>query len=63
MVYNICYLYLWAYNNINRYILMVSIPRICLNNIYIYIYIYINIYILEICRIGNKYLKMSLHLM
>ena len=43
MVFNICYLYLWAYNNINRYILMVSIPRICLNNIYIYIYIYIYI--------------------
>ena len=59
MVFNICYLYLWAYNNINSNILMVSIPRICLNNIYIYKYIYI----LEICRIGNKYLKMSLHLM
>ena len=45
MVFNICYLYLWAYNNINSNILMVSIPRICLNNIYIYIYIYKYIYI------------------
>ena len=43
MVFNICYLYLWAYNNMNSNILMVSIPRICLNNIYIYIYKYIYI--------------------